>query len=208
MSAAKPDAGVLILLAAGSGSRFGSDKRQHLMSTGNSLLATTLALYQDYYDQIVVVLRPGDEHLGQEILRSQKNTRALQVVYAERANQGMGHSLASGARKVLENTGSAAMPTTLTVALADMPYVQPSTLQHLQATCARLSTPYIVQPRYQGKPGNPVAFSGDFLQAFTQLQGDQGARAIVREQTEVVQLVTVDDPGIHQDIDQPQDIQP
>lgn len=188
--------GGLILLAAGRGTRFGSDKRQHALATGSSLLATTLALYQRHYQQIVVVLRPGDEVLAQSLT-------AKQIVYAEDAAQGMGHSLACGASHLL---AMATISTTVTIALADMPYVQPSTLEQLQSYGASLTAPFIVQPTYQGKSGNPVVFSSDYLTAFTKLTGDQGARAIIRSQPEAVHLLAVDDPGIRHDIDQPQDI--
>ncbi len=188
--------GALILLAAGRGTRFGSDKRQHALATGSSLLATTLMLYQRYYKQIVVVLRPGDEALAQSLT-------VTQIVYAQDAAKGMGHSLASGAGHLL---ALAPTSTTVTVALADMPYVQPNTLQQLQKCSAKLTAPFILQPTYQGKSGNPVVFSSDYLGAFTKLTGDQGARAIIRSQPQAVHLLAVDDPGIHHDIDQPQDI--
>lgn len=188
--------GALILLAAGRGTRFGSDKRQHRLATGSSLLETTLALYRRHYQQIVVVLRPGDEALEQTLT-------ATQIVYAEDAAQGMGHSLASGARCLL---ATAPQPTWVTVALADMPYVQSATLQLLQDQGANLIAPFIVQPTYQGKAGNPVVFSSDYLTAFTELEGDQGARAIIRAQADAVHQIEVDDPGIRHDIDSPQDI--
>lgn len=188
--------GALILLAAGRGTRFGSDKRQHALATGSSLLETTLALYQRHYKQIVVVLRPGDEAIAQHLT-------ATQIVFAEDAAQGMGHSLASGASCLLEIVP---LLPTVTVALADMPYVQPDTLQQLQSHCASATAPFIVQPTYQGKPGNPVVFSSDYLTAFTKLEGDQGARAIIRSQSKAVHLLAVDDPGVRHDIDQPQDI--
>jgi molybdenum cofactor cytidylyltransferase len=215
------NSGALILLAAGRGTRFGSDKRQQAMATGVSLLATTLQLYQKCYARLVVVLRPGDEPLEEQLreqLRDQSGEElaATQVVYAEQAAQGMGHSLACGARALLatpstsstnKKTDSQKANSFVTVALADMPYVRLATLRLLQHRCTSLTTPFIVQPTYQDKPGNPVAFSTNYLQDFTQLQGDQGARAIVRAQRSALHLVAVEDPGVLQDIDRPQDIQ-
>lgn len=216
------NSGALILLAAGRGTRFGSDKRQQTMSTGTSLLATTLQLYQRCYARLVVVLRPGDEPLEEQLFeRLGQQQAATQVVYAKQAAQGMGHSLACGARALLAT--SSTTPTKIkmgtqeidaqgvnpfvTVALADMPYVRPATLRLLQDQCANLTTPFIVQPSYLGKPGNPVAFSANYLQDFTLLQGDQGARSIVRAERSALHLVAVEDAGVLHDIDRPEDIQ-
>lgn len=194
--------GSLIFLAAGSGSRFGSDKRQQPMAQGNSLLETSLQLYLPSYPQVVVVLRPGDETLAEQLLAARSASNILEVVFAEQAADGMGHSVACGAAALL----AIEHEPYFTVALADMPYVLPSTVQRLQQVCLDSQHPFIVQPTYQGKPGNPVSFSANYLQNFTQLAGDQGARAMLQSNRDQLQRIPVDDPGVLQDIDRPNDI--
>lgn len=57
---------------------------------------------------------------------------------------------------------------------------------------------------HDGRRGNPVAFSRAHLPDLLRLTGDAGARSLL--QYYPVQLVEVDDPGIHLDIDRPQDL--
>ncbi|XLZ67968.1 nucleotidyltransferase family protein [Massilia sp. SR12] len=62
----------------------------------------------------------------------------------------------------------------------------------------------IAAPVHGGRRGNPVAFGRAHLQALLALEGDQGARSILKNNP--VNELAVDDPGILQDIDTPSDI--
>lgn len=63
----------------------------------------------------------------------------------------------------------------------------------------------IAAPVHAGRRGNPVAFGRVHLQALLALEGDQGARSILKNNP--VNELMVDDPGILRDIDAPSDIQ-
>ena len=56
-----------ILLAAGSGKRFGQDKRHYRLPGGDTLLRNSLAKLHDAVDYVMVVLRPNDESLAAEL---------------------------------------------------------------------------------------------------------------------------------------------
>lgn len=196
--------GAVILLAAGTGTRFGSDKRQHLLAYGRPLLQTTLANYQKLFTDIVLVLRKGERALGQRLLDATATSTSLTIVIAEQAALGMGHSLAAGARNLQQQH----LPLHyFFVALADMPYVRTDTLQLLQQHCEASSKPFIVQPEFQHRAGNPVAFSSNYLRELSELTGDTGARHLIQQHRRNLCRVTVDDPGIVQDIDTPADVQ-
>jgi molybdenum cofactor cytidylyltransferase len=60
-----------------------------------------------------------------------------------------------------------------------------------------------VQPRYEDTPGHPVGFSREFFAELLDLDGDEGARSVVRAHRDVVEFVDVDDPGVVTDLDQP-----
>lgn len=113
------------------------------------------------------------------------------------AEQGMAASLVYGLQQSLDYQG-------WVIALADMPYVQPSTI--CQLLSALESGADIAVLCYQGKRGNPVAFSRTHLAELLLLSGDQGARDLLRRYPVVE--VDVDDPGILQDIDRPEDLLP
>lgn len=63
----------------------------------------------------------------------------------------------------------------------------------------------IAAPVHAGRRGNPVAFGRAHLPALLALEGDQGARSILKNNP--VNELMVDDPGILRDIDAPSDIQ-
>ncbi len=57
-----------LLLGSGVSRRFGSDKRSHVLASGDRLLHATTAIYLQCFEQVVVVLRPGDSELQDALL--------------------------------------------------------------------------------------------------------------------------------------------
>jgi molybdenum cofactor cytidylyltransferase len=187
--------GGAVLLAAGFSRRFGSDKRRHRLADGISLLAASARLYGAAFDRLVVVLRPEDEDAASEVEHTLATAR---IVRCADAHLGMGHSLAEGARH-------AQGWDYLFVALADMPWVNSATLQRLRAVLEAAPPDRIVQPAYRGEPGHPVGFGAGHLIELTRLQGDAGARSLLRDAAGWRQVVEVDDPGVLADLDTPAD---
>jgi len=211
-----------LLLAAGSSSRFGSDKRLHPLP--NSDTATTAAKTiglaslerwlsacnptvppSEKLDQIFVVTRPNDAFaaLVTQFLTEQQNTphtANCSLLTATDADQGMGHTLASAVAQIPSGA--------LIIGLADMPWVAAQTLQILARKLRESTATSVIQPRYNGAPGNPLGFGRSHRDALAQLSGDQGARQLVRNAriNEAILDVDVQDPGILYDIDQPADL--
>lgn len=190
--------GGVVLLAAGTASRFGSDKRTHVLPGGNTVLVGVIAEYVDQFEELIVVLRPGDEALAGD-LQTQFSTDALTIVYAQDAQLGMGHSLAAGIR-------AARSWDFAFIALGDMPFVAPETLAALQRVMADAGPEAIVQPVYAGQPGHPVGFGRHHFTALGRLTGDAGARQVVETAAKHVVQIEVDDPGVLRDIDTPADL--
>ena len=137
--------------------------------------------------EIVAIVRPGDDELAGELRQA-----GARVVVCVDAEQGMGRSLACGVRASHDADG-------WIVALADMPWVRPATIERLAA--ALTEGVDIVAPTYLGKRGNPVGFSRRHFAALTALQDDEGARAIVAAHRETVTLQECDDAGVVRDVD-------
>jgi molybdenum cofactor cytidylyltransferase len=193
-----PTNGGVILLAAGSGSRFGSDKRLHVMPNGDPVLLTTVRRYASIFDQIIVITRPGESHV-ERMLTEALGRRAPPIVYAADAHLGMGHSLAAGIASV-EHWPYAF------VALGDMPFVQTTTLATLRATIQANGQEAIVVPTFDGQPGHPVGFDRCYFPEIADLSGDAGARKVVTANSTAVSYCAVDDPGVLRDIDRPEDL--
>jgi molybdenum cofactor cytidylyltransferase len=182
-----------ILLASGSGSRFGSDKLMHALAPGGEPIAVHAArhLVQAIPDSIAVV-RSANSRLAR-LLRAE----GLRIAVCRDAAKGMGHTLAAGVRASAGANG-------WVVALADMPGVLPETVARVAQALRDGAT--IVAPRYQGQRGHPVGLAPRFLGELLALQGDAGARAIVAAHQDRITLIDVDDPGVTKDIDTPGDL--
>ena len=176
------------ILAAGASRRFGSDKRFHLID-GQPMLARTLQTYRAVFAEVAVVIRPDEPDVAKLVRDAD-----ARIVEAERAHEGQSRSLAAAVRAMGQLDG-------LIIGLADMPFIQRSTLEALRETMIQ-KPQYVVRPVCDGRPGNPVGFPRRLFEALTGLAGDVGARSIIATDDRVA-LVPVNDAGIHRDIDTP-----
>lgn len=187
-----------ILLAAGFSRRFGpQDKLLQLLPDGRPIaLAAAQALVTAIPVSVAVV---REENVA---LNAQLSAAGLIVITCPPAAQLMADSLSYAVRYASQLS---AAQDGFVIALADMPYIAPATIQQVTARLRRDSG--IVIPTYQGQRGHPVAFAAKFAEALVQLQGDQGARAIIQQYPEEVAMLPCDDAGILADIDTPADLQ-
>ncbi|MFK7916323.1 MAG: NTP transferase domain-containing protein [Pseudomonadales bacterium] len=199
--------GAVLVLAAGSGSRFGSDKRLATISTGETLLSASIAAYAVLPWPLYVVLKDHEqlvqEQTEQALRQAGVNLQPRWIIASDAA-LGMGHSLAAGATRLIKDGVTQAL-----IGLGDMPFLQGETI----AACAAALTQSqdsagnaIVRPRHAGRPGNPVGFAGARLADLQSASGDTGARPVLRSHAAAIHWLDVADPGIHTDIDRPEDL--
>jgi molybdenum cofactor cytidylyltransferase len=179
-----------LLLAAGRSRRFGDDKRRALLPCGNTLLGASLATARAELGRVWVVVKENDDPGALGI------STDIGVVRSTDAELGMGHSLAAGIA-ALESTRAQAAA----VLLADMPWIARDTLRRLVAM-ARPDR--IVLPVFEGQRGHPVIIGRRFWPALLQLQGDQGAKAVIAAHPDDVDVLECDDAGVLRDADTPQ----
>lgn len=189
-----------ILLAAGRGTRFDpSGQRNKLLQCPPGQQASVVAASARHMlavlPRVVAVLRPGADA---ETLSAQLLALGCEVTICPQADTGMAASLAHA----LSHAGQDAQG--FIIALGDMPRVQPSTIQSLKTALERGAG--IAAPMYRGQRGNPVGFSRHYLPQLLALEGDQGARGILKHSP--VTELEVDDSGILQDVDTPADLHP
>jgi molybdenum cofactor cytidylyltransferase len=183
-----------ILLAAGRGLRFGGAKLlAPLSATVDDIEAGTpvgVAACRHLVaalPETIAVVRPGDDLLA----RSLRDAGARMVECA-RADEGMGASLACGVAVAADAGG-------WVVALADMPWIKPSTIR--MVADALQSGADIAAPTYQGERGHPVGFARRHYAALAASTGDQGARAILAAHRAELTLCATDDQGAVRDVD-------
>jgi molybdenum cofactor cytidylyltransferase len=179
-----------ILLAAGFSTRFGANKLLQRLPDGSFMAARAGRNLIAAIPRAIAVVRPEVPEV-EAALRAE----GLEVTVYPNARAGMGASLAHA----VQHAGDAAG---YVVALADMPFIMPATIQ---AVAERLAAgEALVAPRYAGERGHPVGFASRYRGELSVLTGDQGARDIVTR--DAVSLFNVSDPGVIQDIDVPSDI--
>jgi molybdenum cofactor cytidylyltransferase len=181
-----------ILLAAGSSTRFGSNKLLHPLPDGTPLAVASLRNLRAAVPRVLAVIRPG----AAELERLLREGRA-EVTICDRAYEGMGTTLAHSVRASGDADG-------WVVALADMPFIRPETIRRV---VERLEAgAQIVAPVWRGKRGHPVGFAGRFRADLERLTGDAGARELLKARAGSLELVECDDPGAVRDVDRPEDL--
>ena len=192
--------GGAIILAAGSGTRFGADKRRATLPSGITLLAATVQRYAEVFDHLIVMLR-DDEHALAETLYRYCAAPTQTIAFAQRASGGMGYTLAD-AIAIVPNTWQFVF-----IALGDMPFITHTTLRRLRGEMIRSTSASpagcIVQPLCNATPGHPVGFSRVFFSELAALTEDRGARSVVQAHAGALRRIVLDDSGIVTDVDTP-----
>lgn len=183
-----------LLLAAGSASRFGSDKLRHALPHGVSIAVQAARHLRSAVQEIFAVVRPGAEELA-SLLKAE----GCEIVTCENAAEGMGASLACAARAAGAADG-------YLVALGDMPYVRPASIAAVRDALAGGAA--LVAPYFRARRGHPVGIARLFYDELLSLKGDEGAKHLLAAHQSKLLKIPVGDPGVIRDIDKPEDLVP
>lgn len=179
-----------VLLAAGRGVRFGSDKLAAEVG-GRSLLAHALGAWNAWQEPAVRILVTRS---GQAL---PAEARGWLLVENPRAAAGLGTSLAAGVAAAPVGTGA------FVVGLADLPALDPGTLRALAAAWRGGAGP-LLRPTWRGRDGHPVLAAGSLRDRLVLCSGDEGARGLIAALG--CARVPVEDPGAVLDVDRPEDL--
>jgi len=183
-----------LLLAAGSATRFGSDKLQHNLPHGVAIAVQAARHLHSAVSRVVAVVRPGSEQLADNL--RQEN---CEIVVCPTAAEGMGASLACAVRAAGRAEG-------YLVALGDMPFVRPSSISAVRDALAGGAA--FAAPFWRARRGHPVGIAGPFYDELLALRGDEGAKALLAANSGRLLKIPVGDPGVIRDIDTPSDLAP
>jgi molybdenum cofactor cytidylyltransferase len=186
-----------VVLAAGSGSRFGVGMPKVLAPLGGTpLLEHVLrCLAESAVDQVVVVVG----FAADQVAHGCDLGDATVVHNADHAS-GQSSSLRAGLA-VLPSQAEAAV-----IALGDHPGVTPQVIDALIERYRRDSKP-IIAPTYGGRRGNPVLLARSIFPEVMSIRGDTGARAIMVGHPDWVALVPADGIADPRDVDTEADLQ-
>jgi len=183
-----------LLLAAGASTRFGTDKLAHALPHGVAVAVQAARHLRAEIDRVVAVVRPGAD----ETVRALE-AEGCEIAVCPNAAEGMGASLACGVRAAGEADG-------YLVALADMPFVRPSTIAAVRDALAAGAP--LVAPYFRTRRGHPVGIAARFRAQLEALGGDEGAKALLAAHAAELVKLPVGDPGAIRDIDTPADVAP
>ena len=181
-----------LLLAAGSASRFGSDKLRHALPHGVPIAVQAARNLKSELARVLVVVRSTE-------MRSIFAADGCETVVCENAAEGMGASLACATRAAGPTDG-------YIVALADMPFVRPTTIAAVREALTKGAP--LAAPYFRARRGHPVGIAGRYYEQLIALGGDEGARQLLAAHERELLKIPVGDPGVIRDIDRPEDLTP
>ena len=186
---------VVVVLAAGSGSRFAGPSHKLGQSLGgSSVLGQTLRHALASHLPVIVVTTEALAGEAQLSVASRDIVTLPSVGSASEVPLGMGYSIAAGVSARPNASGWLVLP-------GDMPMVRPSSLL---AVAQALEQHPIAFAQHQGRRGHPVGFSAELYSELSVLSGDGGARRLLARYP--AHALELDDPGVLVDIDTEADL--
>jgi len=183
-----------IVLAAGKSSRMAPANKLFVEIDGRSLLAHAVdaAAASQAVATVVVV--------GNEAARARAALGSRDVALVENPNfaDGLASSLRAGIGAVPPDCDGAI------VLLADMPGVGAAHIDRLIAAFSPADGRAICVAARNGKRGNPVLWARRYFGEMQTLDGDQGARGLVRRHEDMVCEIDMPDDGVLVDLDTPE----
>jgi CTP:molybdopterin cytidylyltransferase MocA len=185
----------IVLLAAGTSSRYGTSPKQlAVLEDGRSLVRRAAETALSTALPVWVVTGAGAERV-QDVLAG----LPLSVVHNAEWTRGMGSSLSVGVRQAMEAGASAVI-----VMLADQPLVDAGDLRALLQEHAAHANSIIAAEYGAGVSGPPCLFPAADFPALVALDGDRGARQVIKQNADRVRRVAM--PHAALDVDTPQDL--
>jgi CTP:molybdopterin cytidylyltransferase MocA len=183
-----------LLLAAGAGRRMGTPKALVSDDHGPWLTRAVHLLDDGGCDDVVVVLGASAPE-AVRLLQVLEDTAGVEVVLADRWEEGMGASLDAGLAALDAGPAQAAL-----VSLVDLPDLVPEVVRRVRAGGDGPAA--LARASYDGVPGHPVLIGREHWAGVrASAVGDQGARDYLA--TRSVRLVECGDLASGDDVDTP-----
>ncbi len=196
MSWKKPTAG--IILAAGMSTRFGDPKQLQKLKDRYLLDWVLDAALSSQLEGLILVLGHHFEAIRKTLAGSLHHPR-LQVVFNPRFAKGQSESLRTGLAQVKSDFPS------VMFLLGDQPLMNGKVID-LLLDRFWASPQDICVPVCQGQRRNPAIFSRVFFDRLMAIEGDRGARKLIRAHPASVLAVEIDDPVCFSDVDTEKDL--
>lgn len=186
-----------VLLAAGSSSRLGQPK-QSVKISGESLVRRS-AIQLLKLNPVVLIVVTG---YGSDAVEEGLHDLQLRIVKNENWEQGVGSSIACGARNVTEEVDG------LLIALCDQWKVDENDLNRLISAWSSDISAITASSWNETKSliyGPPVLFPRKYIRELSKLSGNQGAKALIARNMDKVKFAAMENAAF--DLDTPADLE-
>jgi xanthine dehydrogenase accessory factor len=180
-----------LVLAAGESRRMGRPKLELPVGGAPMIRRSVETMLAAPFERVRIVIAPG------AVLDLPADPR-LQLVENPDAKSGIASSIRRGLADLPPETEA------VVIALGDLPLVRRETVEEVLDAYEETGRP-IVFPQYRGRQGHPVLWGRRFFGELRNLEGDNGAKAVLDRNRDVALAVPVTDPGVCLDIDTPAD---
>ena len=180
-----------IVLAAGRSTRMGDDNKLLLTFNDKSMVNYVVEqLNNSDVSSIYVVTGNESEAVKKSI------SATVKYVHNPEFFQGLSTSVKAGIGALPNDIDG------VIICLGDMPYI---TSSNYNVLIAAFEEGKIIVPTTNGKIGNPLLFASDYFTDFDILEGDKGARKLLKDYPNKIIEVDLNTEAIFQDIDTPEE---
>lgn len=179
-----------LILAAGQGRRAGLAKLSRYIGEDTMLEHLAKVVSSSNLEKTIMVT--GYEKSFAENIAKKYG---FLICHNENYMEGMSTSLKAGVRALPEDCQA------IVIILGDMPYIKASTINTL-VSAFETGEKDIIIPRYKNKTGHPLIMSSTYKEQILNIQGDKGARDVIKNNLQNVKYIDINDEGILIDIDE------
>ena len=182
-----------ILLAAGQSKRMNGENKLTKKIQGVPLIKHSVKnILASSIDKIIIVLGYQNEIVKQLIDQDKK----IKFVINKNFSNGMASSIKTGLKHLPENTEA------FFICLGDMPAIDKNIFNILIKSKGDKE---IIVPNYKSEQGNPVLFSKTMKNEIMNIEGDAGAKKIIKLNKDKILNIEVNDQGIMKNFNTPKD---
>lgn len=162
---------IVLLLAAGKSSRFGSPKQLLKWKNSNLLQHAIKTASDSNASDVFLVLGANYDQIMEMI-----HTDSVEVIRNQSWEKGLGNSIAFGVNQILEKEIKV---DGILLMLADQPLIDSDYLNSIIDTFEVGTNQIIASSYLNGKKGVPVLFDKCFFEQLSNIKGDKGAKALL-----------------------------
>ena len=187
------EACAVVILAAGSSRRFGTENKLLAAFRGKPLLAHVLGVVSSLRAAQKLLVTGHDSApvaaLGESF--------GILPVHSDQHLAGMGTSVACGVKNLASTVAA------VFIVPGDMPLISAEHFLELAASLRTSET--ICRPLFDGRPGHPVLFGRAHFSALAKLQGEKGAQAVINAAAHNLVTIEQGSADVTYDVDTPSD---